>query len=88
VIANLTRRDVVPVLKANGIVWEGWHGFRRGLSTNLYALGVQDMVIQAILRHANVAVTRKHYIKTSSAQAEAAMKALAKAWKRVRKTVR
>ena len=88
VIANLTRRDIAPKLKKAGVPWHGWHGFRRGLSTNLYELGVKDMVIQAILRHADVSVTRKHYIKTSSEQAEAAMKELAKAWKRVRKTVR
>ena len=89
VIANLTRRDIAPVLEKNKIPWHGWHGFRRGLSTNLYELGVKDMVIQAILRHADVAVTRKHYIKTSTAQAESAMQQLAKAWKkRVRKTVR
>ena len=87
VIANLTRRDIAPKLKEKGIPWHGWHGFRRGLSTNLYDLGVKDMVIQAILRHANVSVTRQHYIKTSSAQTEAAMKELAKAWTRVRKTV-
>jgi integrase len=88
VIANMTRRDIVPVLDTNRIAWHGWHGFRRGLSTNLYELGVQDKVIQAILRHADVAVTRKHYIKTRTEQSEAAMKELAKAWKRVRKTVR
>lgn len=91
VLANVTRRDIAPILaKAKPpIPWHGWHGFRRGLSTNLYELGVKDMVIQAILRHADVAVTRKHYIKTSTEQVEAAMKELWKAWKRgVRKTVR
>jgi integrase len=88
VIANLTRRDIAPTLAGKKIPWHGWHGFRRGLSTNLYELGVKDMVIQAILRHADVAVTRKHYIKTSSEQSEAAMKKLATAWNRVRKTVR
>ena len=56
-----------------------------GLSTNLYAIGVQDMVIQVILRHAKVAVPRKHCIKTSTEQAKAAMKGSAR--KRVRKTV-
>jgi integrase len=84
VIANLTRREIAPVLAEKNIPWHGFHSFRRGLSTNLYELGVKDLVIQAILRHANVAVTRKHYIKTSTVQAEAAMKELAKAWKRVR----
>jgi hypothetical protein len=40
------------------------------------------MVIHAILRHAHVAVTRKHYIKTSTAHAEAAMTEFEKAWKK------
>jgi integrase len=31
--------------------WHGWHAFRRGLATNLHALGVDDKTIQAILRH-------------------------------------
>ncbi len=34
--------------------WHGWHAARRGLGSNLYRLGVPDMVIQRILRHANV----------------------------------
>jgi hypothetical protein len=29
--------------------WHGWHAFRRGLATNLHALGVDDKTIQAIL---------------------------------------
>lgn len=44
--------------------WRGWHAARRGLGSNLYRLGVQDMVIQRILRHANVSTTATYYIKT------------------------
>jgi hypothetical protein len=36
-------------------VWRGWHGFRRGLATNLNRLGVQDKTIQSIPRHSNLA---------------------------------
>jgi integrase len=43
--------------------WRGWHAARRGLATNLYHLGVPDKVIQAILRHGNVAVTLSYYVK-------------------------
>ena len=50
--------------------WEGWHALRRGLSTNLYRLGVSDKVIQRIMRHSNVEVTRKDYIKTNTADAK------------------
>jgi integrase len=44
--------------------WHGWHACRRGLGSNLYRLGVPDMVIQRILRHANVSTTTAYYIKT------------------------
>jgi integrase len=56
--------------------WHGWHAFRRGLATNLHDLGVPDKTIQAILRHANVAVTQNSYIKTLDAQSIAAMRQL------------
>ncbi len=57
-------------------MWHGWHAFRRGLATNLHSLGVQDKIIQAILRHSNVAVTQACYIKTVDADSAAAMKLL------------
>jgi integrase len=82
VLANLTRRVIQPTLKAKKIRWAGWHPFRRGLATTLYALDVPDKVIQQILRHSDVAVTRKHYIKTNTSQAQAAMKKLADAFSR------
>ena len=56
--------------------WRGWHSFRRGLATNLNRLGVDDSVIQRILRHSNVAVTEACYIKTASEDAKAAMQKL------------
>jgi len=48
--------------------WRGWHGFRRGLATNLHDLGIDDKTIQRILRHANVALTQSSYIKTLDLQ--------------------
>jgi integrase len=45
--------------------WHGWHAARRGLGSNLYRLGVSDMVIQRILRHANVSTTATYYIQDS-----------------------
>lgn len=54
-------------------VWHGWHGFRRGLASTLYGLGVDDVMVQQILRHQDVSVTRKHYIKTVPEQSVAAM---------------
>ncbi|MEJ2009923.1 MAG: tyrosine-type recombinase/integrase [Acidobacteriota bacterium] len=44
--------------------WHGWHAARRGLGSNLYRLGVPDMVIQRPLRHAHVKTTAMYYIKT------------------------
>jgi integrase len=53
--------------------WQGWHAARRGLGSNLYRLGVQDMVIQRILRHANVSTTATYYIKTAADDVRNAM---------------
>jgi len=53
--------------------WHGWHAARRGLGSNLYALGVPEKVIQQILRHANVSTTATYYIKTVPAQVTDAM---------------
>jgi integrase len=54
-------------------VWHGWHAARRGLGSNLYRLGVPDMVIQRILRHANVSTTATYYIKTAADDVRHAM---------------
>lgn len=56
--------------------WHGWHAARRGLGSNLYRLGVQDKVIQAILRHANVTTTATYYIKTAAEDVRAGMATL------------
>jgi integrase len=56
--------------------WHGWHAARRGLGSNLYRLGVADMVIQRILRHANVSTTATYYIKTASDDVRKAMTTL------------
>jgi integrase len=56
--------------------WHGWHAARRGLGSNLYHLGVPDMVIQRILRHANVSTTTTYYIKTAAPDVLKAMTTL------------
>lgn len=53
--------------------WHGFHSFRRGLASTLYGLGVDDLMIQQILRHQDVNVTRKRYIKTTTEQSVSAM---------------
>lgn len=71
-------QTVIPTLRVNNLQWYGWHAFRRGLATNLHELGIVDIVIQAILRHSTVDVTRQAYIKRNAvdAQSLAAMKVL------------
>jgi hypothetical protein len=56
--------------------WHGWHAARRGLGSNLYRLGVPEMVIQRILRHANVSTTVTYYIKTAADDVKHAMQKL------------
>jgi integrase len=70
-------RDVIrPAMERHELQWHGWHAFRRGLATKLHRLGVADEIIQRILRHGVLAVTQNCYIKTSDAQALAAMRSL------------
>ena len=76
---GLYRRMMKDVLLKAGITWKGWHGFRRGLASNLNRLGVDDSIIQSILRHSTVATTQNHYIKTARPDAVAAMRRLSEA---------
>ena len=75
----LYRARMKGVLLKSGIRRKGWHGFRRGLASNLNQLGIDDSVIQAILRHSTVATTQRHYIKTATPQAVAAMEKFSEA---------
>lgn len=52
-----------------------WLRTRQGtrVGSNLYALGIAEKTIQAILRHANVSTTNTYYIKTAPADALTAM---------------
>jgi len=62
------------MLKAHGLQWHGWHACRRGLATNLKEMGcVDDVTIQAILRHQDVRTTQRFYIKTAAATVQNAM---------------
>ena len=73
---SLHWRRMKPIFAKAGIEWHGWHGFRRGLATNLNRLGVDDSVIQRIMRHSSLAVTQRCYIKTDGTDAESAMRQL------------
>jgi len=42
--------------------WHGFHAFRRGLATNLSALGIPAEIIRLVLRHSDVATTCRRSI--------------------------
>src|SRR5580704_10556985 len=70
---NIENRIIRPALKGSAINWTGFHGFRRGLATNLFALGVNPKIIAAILRHAGMAMTLKHYTMIPDAEQREAL---------------
>jgi integrase len=53
--------------------WLGWHCFRRSLASNLYSLGVKPKVIQAILRHSDIATTLDFYVETPESESREAL---------------
>jgi len=46
--ALFVRRMIRPALEAIDLPWHWWHAFRRGLASNLYAMGASDKVVQRI----------------------------------------
>jgi integrase len=73
---HIGRRQVRWAMKRVGLAWKGWHSFRRGLGSNLLELGVSDKVIQRILRHSRVTITRDRYLKVRDPLVDAAMEKL------------
>jgi len=80
---SLYQRQMKEPLRKAGIEWEGWHGFRRGLATNLERIGVRESIAAMILRHTNDRVTRKHYIKPAPIEAIVAMRQLSDTFSKV-----
>ena len=77
---NLANRIIIPALKAKDstVKWEGWHGFRRGLATNLLAIGTPPAVIAKILRHSDPRITLAFYAKSKESESRVAMEKLEK----------
>jgi integrase len=73
---NILRDGVVDELEKAGMEWRGFHAFRRGLATQLRAKGIPDIDIADALRHSDVAITRKSYIKRVPQRVVDAMKLL------------
>jgi len=64
---KLAQSVIRPAIEAIGLPWYGWHGFRRGIASNLFALGADDKIVQRVLRHAKPHVTRQQHHSTSAA---------------------
>jgi integrase len=60
---EVVRRVIRPALEAIGLPWHGWHAFRRGLASNLYAMGAPDKVVQRILRHSRPQLPRNAILR-------------------------
>jgi integrase len=73
---KLAQRVIRPLIKSIGMEWYGWHGFRRGVASNLYGLGADEKVVQRIVRHAKSHVTKDRYIKAFDPAVLAAMRRL------------
>ena len=73
---KLAQQVIRPLVKSSGMGWYGWHGFRRGIASNLYELGANEKVVQRILRHAKSHVTKDRYIKAFDPAVLAAMRKL------------
>jgi integrase len=71
---KLAQLVIRPVVELSGLEWYGWHGFRRGIASNLYELGADEKNVQRVLRHAKAHVTRDRYIKAFDPAVLAAMK--------------
>jgi integrase len=86
-LSNSARRVIAPLLQkeGDGVKWHGWHAFRRGLATNLYAINTEESVIQNIMRHADVKITRQRYIKMTPESSQRAMEGLQRLFKSLRK---
>ena len=59
----LGRYHLPVAFKASGSEFRGWHGLRRMLASTLFSEGTSDLVVQRVLRHSRVIVTRESYIR-------------------------
>lgn len=78
-LEHLGNRTVRAAMESLGLTWSGWHGFRRGIASNLFELGCDDLTVQRVLRHSKVQVTREKYIKVRNPKLEDAMQRLSDA---------
>lgn len=72
-LGHTVRVTLRRAMKEAGVQYAGLHAARRGLASNLYELGADDLTVQRILRHASVQVTRSAYIKLRDRRVDDAM---------------
>ena len=65
-LATLGSKRIATELGDSGVGWKGWHALRRGFATRLHEAGVQDRIIQSLMRHSSLSVTMRHYVKASA----------------------
>lgn len=75
-LASYPVKNIKPDLERSGVEWHGWHALRRGFATRLHEAGVQDRIIQSLMRHSSMSVTMKHYVKATNAANVQAIKKL------------
>lgn len=73
---NLEYKIIKPALEKSAVKWKGFHGFRRGLATNLLEVGVNPVVAARILRHGDVSTTLAFYARARDAESRDAMRKL------------
>ncbi|MBZ5684673.1 MAG: tyrosine-type recombinase/integrase [Acidobacteriia bacterium] len=81
-LEHIGKKKIAAAFRRAGYRFEGYHGFRRGIASNLFELGASDLLVMRILRHASVQVTRASYIKVRDNLLESAMAELSDAAKR------
>ena len=64
-LATLGSKQIKKALEGSGADWLGWRALRRGFATRLHEAGVQDKIIQSLMRHSSLSVTMKHYVKAT-----------------------
>jgi integrase len=77
---RIAERAIVKTLKGTTLQWKGWYGFRRGMLTNLWKLGVPVEEAAMILRN-SPEVCRRHYLRLDeTASKQSAMDTLEKTY--------
>ncbi len=71
------RYHLSRAFKRVGGEFRGTHAFRRGLASELFERGAEDLDVSHVLRHSKVIVTRDSYIKRFDQRTLAAMESLA-----------